>query len=118
MNERIDLFCEDLRQKLTINESGLQGLKAKVEANEVHAERDVRNHLDRVRIPGRLRDGAQSQCLPPRGEHSSRIAAGNASISRPPRRPADLIRQSGLAHKADRPNELHRANVRESHAEL
>ena len=51
-SHRIDLFCEDLRQKLTIIESGLQGLKAKVEANEVHAERDVRNHLDRVRIPG------------------------------------------------------------------
>jgi hypothetical protein len=49
MSHRIDLFCEDLRQKLTIIESGLQGLKAKVEANEVHAERDVRNHLDRVR---------------------------------------------------------------------
>jgi hypothetical protein len=30
----------------------------------------------------------------------------------------DLIRQSGLAHKADRPNESHRANVRQSHAEL
>jgi hypothetical protein len=29
----------------------MQDLKAKVEANEVHAERDVRNHLDRVRIP-------------------------------------------------------------------
>ena len=37
MSHRIDLFCEDLRQKLTIIESGLQGLKAKVEANEVHA---------------------------------------------------------------------------------
>ena len=52
MSHRIDPFCEDLRQKLTIIESGLQGLKAKVEANEVHAERDVRNHLDRVRILG------------------------------------------------------------------
>jgi hypothetical protein len=52
MSHRIDLFCEDLWQKLTIIESGLQGLKAKVEANEAHAERDVRNHLDRVRIPG------------------------------------------------------------------
>jgi hypothetical protein len=30
----------------------------------------------------------------------------------------DLMRQSGLAHKADRSNESHRANVRESHAEL
>ena len=52
MSHRIHLFCDDLRQELTINESGLQRLKAKVEANEVHAERDVRNRLDRVRIPG------------------------------------------------------------------
>src|SRR6476646_7420019 len=28
MSHRIDLFYDDLRQKLTINESGLQGLKA------------------------------------------------------------------------------------------
>jgi hypothetical protein len=34
MGHRIDLFREDLRQKLTIIESGLQALKAKVEANE------------------------------------------------------------------------------------
>jgi hypothetical protein len=33
-------------------ESGLQGLKANVEVNEMHAERDAWNHLDRVRIPG------------------------------------------------------------------
>jgi DNA-binding winged helix-turn-helix (wHTH) protein len=39
MSHRIDLFCEDLRQKLTIIESGLRGLKAKVEADEVHVER-------------------------------------------------------------------------------
>src|SRR6476660_7139738 len=52
MSHRIDQFCNDLRQKLTMIESGLQGLKAKVAANEVQAERDVRNHLDRVRIPG------------------------------------------------------------------
>jgi hypothetical protein len=118
MSHRIDLFCEDLRQKLTIIESGLQGLKAKVEANEVHAERDVRNHLDRVRIPGDTGMERQPQCFPPCGVHSSRIAAGNASIPRPPRPPADLIRQSGLVHKADRPNESHRANVREPHTEL
>ena len=30
MSHRIDLFCEDLRQKLTIIESGPRGLKAKV----------------------------------------------------------------------------------------
>ena len=52
MSHRIDLFCEDLRQKHTIIESCLKGLKAKVEANEVHAEQDERNHPDRVRIPG------------------------------------------------------------------
>ena len=50
MSHRIDLFCEDLRQKLTI-ESGLQRLKAKVEANEVHAERDVRNHREECESP-------------------------------------------------------------------
>jgi hypothetical protein len=60
MSHRIDLFCEDLRQKLTIIESGLQGLKAKVEANEVHAERDVRNHLDRVRK--RIDQGRTNVC--------------------------------------------------------
>jgi len=118
MSHRIDLFCEDLRQKLTINESGLQGLKAKVEANEGHAERDVRNHLDRVRIPGDT-GMERSRNVFRRAVYTLHVlAAGNASIPRPPRRPADLIRQSGLAHKADRPNESHRANVRESHAEL
>jgi hypothetical protein len=60
MSHRIDLFCEDLRQKLTIIESGLQGLKAKIEANEVHAERDVRNHLDRVRK--RIDQGRTNVC--------------------------------------------------------
>jgi hypothetical protein len=65
MSHRIHLFCDDLRQKLTINESGLQRLKAKVEANEVHAERDVRNHRDRSANPRRHRDGAQPQCFPP-----------------------------------------------------
>ena|ERR1700752_2241372 len=39
-------------QKLTIIESALQGLKAKVEANDVHAERDIRDRPDRVRTPG------------------------------------------------------------------
>jgi hypothetical protein len=114
MSHRIDLFCEDLRQKLTIIESGLQGLKAKVEANEVHAERDVRNHLNRVRIPG---DTGME-----RGRNVFRRAVYSLHVLQQatPRfrdRP-NLIRQSGLAHKADRPNESHRANVRESHAEL
>ena len=62
MSHRIDLFCDDLRQKLTINESGLQGLKAKVEANEVHAERDGRNHLERVRIPGDGMERSRNVC--------------------------------------------------------
>jgi hypothetical protein len=114
MSHRIDLFCEDRRQrqKLTIIESGWQGLKAKAEANNVHAERDLRHHLDRVRIPGDTGMERSRNVSAPCAVHSSRITAGNASIQRSPRRPADLIRQSGLAHKAERPNESHRANVR------
>jgi hypothetical protein len=38
-------------QKLTIIASGLHGLK-EGRGHDVHAERDVRNHPDRVRIPG------------------------------------------------------------------
>jgi DNA repair exonuclease SbcCD ATPase subunit len=49
MGRRIDLFCENLRQRLTIVESGLQGLKTKIDDNAAQAERDVQNHLDRVR---------------------------------------------------------------------
>ena len=48
MGARIDQFCEDLRQKLTIADSGLDGLKAKINSNTVHVEQDVQSHLDRV----------------------------------------------------------------------
>jgi hypothetical protein len=48
MGARIDQFCEDLRQKLTIADSGLDGLKAKINGNAAHVEQDVQNHLDRV----------------------------------------------------------------------
>jgi hypothetical protein len=118
MSHRIDLFCEDLRQKLTIIESGLQGLKAKVEANEVHAERDVRNHLDRVRIPGDT-GMERSRNVFRRAVYTLHVL--QQAMPRFRDRPgglADLIRQSGLAHKADRPNESYRANVREPHTEL
>ena len=46
MGQRID---ENLRQKLTMADSGLDGLKAKIDANAAHAEQDVQSHLDRVR---------------------------------------------------------------------
>jgi hypothetical protein len=48
MSHRIDLFCADLRQKLTIIESRLRPAGPESKGRE----RDVRNHLDRVRIPG------------------------------------------------------------------
>ena len=70
----------------------------------MHAERDVRNDLDRVRIPGDT-GMERSRNVFRRALYTLRIAAGNASIPRPPRRPADLIRQSGLADKDDRTNE-------------
>jgi hypothetical protein len=46
MGQRIG---ENLRQKLTMADSGLDGLKAKIDANAAHAEQDVQSHLDRVR---------------------------------------------------------------------
>jgi hypothetical protein len=49
MSQRIDQFCESLRQKLTMADSGLVGLKARIEANAKQAEHDVQSHLDRVR---------------------------------------------------------------------
>ena len=48
MGARIDQFCEDLRQKLTIADSGLDGLKAKIDGNAVQVEQDVQSHLNRV----------------------------------------------------------------------
>jgi hypothetical protein len=53
MGQRID---ENLRQKLTMADSGLDGLKAKIDANAAHAEQDVQSHLDRVRK--RIEQGA------------------------------------------------------------
>jgi hypothetical protein len=49
MGQRIDQFCENLRQKLTMTDSGLQGLKTKIDTNATHVEQDVQSHLDRVR---------------------------------------------------------------------
>ena len=48
MGARIDQFCEDLRQKLTIADSGLDGLKVKINGNAVDVEQDVQSHLNRV----------------------------------------------------------------------
>ncbi|MGO4714676.1 hypothetical protein [Bradyrhizobium sp. 2TAF24] len=49
MGARIDQFCEDLRQKLTSADSGLDSLKAKIDGKVAHVEQDVQSHLDRVR---------------------------------------------------------------------
>ncbi len=48
MGQRIDQFCEDLRQKLTMTDSGLDGLKTKIDGKALHVEQDVQSHLDRV----------------------------------------------------------------------
>lgn len=48
MGARIDQFCEDLRHKLTIADSGLDSLRAKINDSAVHAEQDVQSHLDKV----------------------------------------------------------------------
>ncbi len=48
MGQRIDQFCEDLRSKLTVIDSGLDGLKSKIGGKAQNAEQDVRSHLQRV----------------------------------------------------------------------
>ena len=48
MGQRIDQLCENLRQKLTMAESGIEGLKTKINAKATHVEEDVQSHLDRV----------------------------------------------------------------------
>jgi hypothetical protein len=48
MGQRIDQFCENLRQKLTMTDSGLDGLKAKIDSKATHVEQDVQSHLERV----------------------------------------------------------------------
>jgi hypothetical protein len=49
MGERIDQFCDQLRQKLTMADSGLEGLKTKIDSKAAHVEEDVQSHLDRVK---------------------------------------------------------------------
>ena len=48
MGERIDQFCEDLRNKLTNIDSSLAGLKAKIDAKGKDVQADVKKHLDDV----------------------------------------------------------------------
>jgi hypothetical protein len=48
MSQRIDEFCENLRLKLTNIDSGLAGLKAKIDGKAQHAEQEARSHLDKV----------------------------------------------------------------------
>jgi predicted type IV restriction endonuclease len=49
MGKRISQFCENLRQKLVMIDSGPEGLKAKIDSNGPTAERHVQSHLERVR---------------------------------------------------------------------
>ena len=53
MGRRIDQFCENLRQKLTMTDCGLDGLKAKIDSGVLTAERHkpsgTRAQADRAR---------------------------------------------------------------------
>src|SRR5271167_599950 len=48
MGKRIDMFCEDLRVRLTSIDNGLGGLKAKIDGKAQGAEQEARNHLEGV----------------------------------------------------------------------
>jgi len=48
MGQRIDQFCEDLRVKRTNIDSGLGGLKAKIDGKAQNAEQEARSHLEKV----------------------------------------------------------------------
>lgn len=48
MGQRIDQFCEDLRLKLTTIDSGLGGVKAKIDGKAQNAEQEARSHLEKV----------------------------------------------------------------------
>jgi hypothetical protein len=48
MGQRIDQFCDNLRAKLTNIDSGLNGLKAKIDGKAQDAEQKVRTHLEDV----------------------------------------------------------------------
>ena len=50
MGQKIDQFCEDLRTKLTNIDSGLSGLKAKIDGKAQHVDLAVRDHLDDVHM--------------------------------------------------------------------
>ena len=48
MSQRIDQFSETIRKKLAEADGKLSALKAKVDAKDENAEREVRAHLDAV----------------------------------------------------------------------
>jgi hypothetical protein len=48
MGQRIDKFSEDLRLKLTNIDSGLSGLKAKLDGKAQNAEQEARSYFEKV----------------------------------------------------------------------
>lgn len=57
MTQQIDQFCENLRMKLTNIDSGIAGLRAKIDGKSEQIEQEVRLHLDDVR--GRIKQDAK-----------------------------------------------------------
>jgi hypothetical protein len=75
MGKRIDQFCENLRQKLAMIDSGLDGLKAKIDSDGLTAERHVRSHLERVR---KRIDQARTKVSAARADVARWVQDGNA----------------------------------------
>src|SRR5260370_4923853 len=102
MAARIDQFCEDLRQKLTIADSGLDGLKAKINGKAVHVEQDVQSHLDRVhkRVEqGRAKIAAAQADIKECADEHKAVTSDKITAWKPKRALSTL---HGLAHKAER----------------
>lgn len=102
MGARIDQFCEDLRQKLTIADSGLDGLKAKINGRAVHVERDVQSHLDRVhkRVEqGRAKIAAAQTDIRDWAEEKKAVTNGKIAEWKAKR---ELSKLQDRADKADR----------------
>ena len=102
MGAGIDQFCEDLRQKLTIADSGLDGLKAKINGKAVHVEQDVQSHLDRVqnRIEqGRAKIAAAQADIRDWAEEKKAATSGKIAEWKAKREVSRLL---GRADKADR----------------
>ena len=92
MGQRIDQFREDLRQKPTMTDSGLEGLKAKIDGKTSRVERDVKR---RGRTAARVKRSSDAPLIA-RGRQFSRRRSGKKSQT------SSLTRELLEARKAKR----------------